>query len=104
MRRVVFLFLVACGGKEEPRPVSEGTYAAEYAEAICSVQVDCDLAEEMEDCTDSVEQQWDGKLNMGCFDEAAARECLDILDTLTCSQYEDGVWSVCSDVADCSEV
>ena len=102
--RLVLLLVLGCGPEEEARVVSKDTYPTEYAEAVCSVQLGCDLVEEVDDCIESVESQWEGKLNMGCFDKAAAAECLDILETITCAGYDDGVWSICSDVDDCSEV
>jgi hypothetical protein len=102
--RLVLLLALGCGAEEKEREVSEDTYPEEYAEMICSVQEGCDMIDDQESCMESVVSQWEGKLNMGCFNEAAARECLDTLDAITCDGYLNDEWSICSDVDDCSEV
>jgi len=95
---------MGCGSKEEPRVVSKDVFAEDYANAMCSVQLGCDLIDDREDCIETVERQWDGKVDTGCFDGTLAGECLDILETMTCAQYEDGAYAICADVVDCSEV
>jgi hypothetical protein len=101
--RLVLLFALGCGTEEEEREVSKDTYAAEYTEAICAVQVRCELFDDQESCVTSVLPQWEDKIDSGCFDEFAARDCLDILETLTCDGYFDDEWSICSDVDVCPE-
>ena len=102
--RLVLLLVIGCGAEEEERVVSQDTYPNEYAAAICAVQFDCDLWDDVETCVETVESRWEGKLNMGCFDETAAKQCLDVLDSLDCAGYDNDEWSVCNDVDDCSEV
>ena len=105
--RLSWLLLgVGCGPEDDPvREVSQGTYPSEYAEAICSVQIECTSADvTVEECRELTESSVRSKLERNCFNEDVAVQCLDILDEITCNGYEENVWSVCGDVDDCTEV
>ena len=99
--RLICLLLFGCASEEKPRVVSEETYPSEYAEAICDVQIECGLMDDLDACQSDIESRWEDKLSLGCFDESAARDCLDTLEALTCSGYEAGESSMCADVDEC---
>ena len=100
--RIVFLLVLGCAEEEKQRSVSEETYPTEYAESMCAVQVRCGEQDDVEACESLVESSWIRKLESGCFDEAAARECLDTLESISCAGYADGESSMCTDVDECS--
>jgi len=93
---------MGCGKDDEPRAVSEETYPTEYADAICAVQIECGLMEDLDACRGDIEERWIEKLSLGCFDDSAARECLDALESTDCDGYNDGETSMCADVDECS--
>ena len=95
-------WLTGCAGEKEPRAVSEETYPKEYADAMCAVQVRCGEMDDLGDCQSVVESSWVRKLASGCFDASAARECLDVLESVSCDGYLDGESSVCTDVDECT--
>ena len=94
--------LTGCAGEEEPRAVSEETYPQEYADAMCALQVQCGELDDLEECKSLVKSSWVRKLESGCFDASAARECLDVLESVSCAAYMDGESSVCTDVDECT--
>ena len=99
--RVAFVLVVGCDTEEKPRVVSQDTYPAEYAKAICAVQLDCGFVTDVESCESDVASRWVDKLDLGCFNKPAARECLDTVEWITCAGYEADEWSMCSDVDEC---
>ena len=103
MRLGWFVFLLGCAPEEEPeREVSQATYPTEYAEALCSIQIECTSTDlTVEECQDLAESSVRGKLERNCFNEDYAVECLDILEGMTCNGYEENIWSICGDVDDC---
>ena len=106
--RLVLLFALGCGPKEEDRVVTKDNYPGEYAAAICAVQIECDqTSDDLETCSEATEESIERRLEMGCFDAEAAAECLDILESIDCEAFmdiEEKPWSICADVDDCSEV
>ena len=95
--------MVGCAEEEDKgRRAYEDTYPSEYAEAICTVQVECGFVTDLESCRTDLENRWVDKLRLGCFDEFAAIECLDTLESITCAGYEGNAWSMCADVDECT--
>ena len=103
--QLVLLFSFACGKEDEARVVSEATYPGEYAEMYCRIQVDCERTDlSIESCTEQIQSSMETELASGCFNERAAVECLDILEVISCADFEDaekGAWDVCGDVDVC---
>ena len=103
--RLALLLSFGCGKEEASRVVSEDTYPAEYAEMICRIQVDCDRTEmALDSCVEEIESSMASEIESGCFDEAAAVECLDILEVISCEDFGDAemdAWSVCGEVDSC---
>ena len=100
--RIMIVLMAGCAEEEKPRAVSEETYPPEYAEAICTLQIECGLRDDFASCAADIESRWVDKLSLGCFDETAARDCLDTLNSLSCDGYEAGDSSMCADVDECS--
>ncbi len=100
--RLGILFMFGCGADEQQRVVSEESYPEEYAEAMCSLQVECELRDDLESCKTETATRWVDKLDQGCFDEAAARECLDSLESIDCEGFGNNEADHCTDVDECS--
>lgn len=100
--RLGLVFILGCADEEQERLVSEETYPEEYAEAMCSLQVDCEMRNDLESCKTETADRWVDKLDQGCFDEAAARECLDALESIDCAGFENHEADHCTDVDECS--
>jgi len=103
LRLICMVFLVGCGsGEDPPREVSKATYPAAYAEAICSIQIECTSTDvSLSECEELTGTSVRNKLERNCFNEDVAVQCLDVLEEMTCNEYEENIWSMCGDVDDC---
>ena len=106
LRVACVVVLLGCGSEEEPpRQVSKAEYPEEYATAICSIQLECTSTDVTQaECEELTESSVRSKLERNCFDEDFAVACLDILEEMTCNEYEENIWSICGDVDDCSQI
>lgn len=110
MRLTILLLLVGCADADKGRgPVSSSNYENEYPVAFCAMWADCNPAKLMDlyegevlQCEEDLADDIASQIDRGCsYDDVAAGECLDQLETMGCADWEEGEDNICGDVFDC---
>jgi hypothetical protein len=106
----LLLLLGGCAKIDEGRgPVSSSNYEDEYPAAFCAMWAECNPDKLMDlydgqvlQCEEDLADDVASQVERGCvYDDAAAGECLDQLDTMGCADWEEGEDNICGDVFDC---
>ena len=107
----VLLVLVACGSDEGRGNVDVETFLSEYSAGFCEMWADCnpDKLQDLYDgdltiCIEDLEDTQRDRIERdGCeFSESAAGACLDVLDGMESTSWEEGEGNICGDVIECS--
>ena len=111
MRWFVLIALAGCSGGDGAPEITSEEFVSEYPTGYCGLWAECNPDElermyggDVSICIEDLEDTQRDRLDrVGCaFDGVAAAECVDILATLECIEWEQGDGNVCGDVIDCS--